>query len=235
MPTHTSDEWKDIVGAIEQSVPLYESVSERISFNLAGPLRRRAIAQLGQDRGKWVLDAGVGPGVSCRLLVSQGFRKIVGLDPSRTLLRFARQRLGREFDPVVAVAENLPFRDGSIASSITCFALRDVRDPGMAISEFSRVVCRNGRLCIVDIGKPDSLITRELISFYIHHLMPRLALVLIHRRIKGNPFWMIVPTFDRLLTNRNLENLTSSRFGPSRLSEFMFGGLILVSAERSRT
>src|SRR6058998_392016 len=89
MPTHTSDEWKDIVGAIEQSVPLYESVSERISFNLAGPLRRRAIAQLGQDRGKWVLDAGVGPGVSCRLLVSQGFRKIVGLDPSRTLLRFA--------------------------------------------------------------------------------------------------------------------------------------------------
>ncbi len=55
MPAHTSDEWKDIVGAIEESVPLYESISERISFNLAGPLRRRAIAQLNRDRGKWVL------------------------------------------------------------------------------------------------------------------------------------------------------------------------------------
>src|SRR2546428_8043589 len=129
VPAHTSDEWKDIVGAIEESVPLYESISERISFNLAGPLRRRAIAQLNRDRGKWVLDAGVGPGGSCRLLVDQGFRKIVGLDPSRTLLRFARQRLGREIDPVVAAAENLPFRDGSIASSITCFALRDVPHP----------------------------------------------------------------------------------------------------------
>ena len=235
MPTHTSDEWKDIVGAIEQSVPLYESISERISFNLAGPLRRRAIAQLDPDRGKWVLDAGIGPGVSSRLLVSQGFRRIIGLDPSRTLLRFARQQLGREFDPVVGVSENLPFRDGSVASSITCFALRDVRDPGMAISEFSRVVYQNGRLCIVDIGKPDNPVTRELVSLYIRHLMPRLALVLIRRRIKGNPFWMIVPTFDRLLTNRKLRSLTSSRFGPSRLSEFMLGGLILVSAVRSGT
>src|SRR6266581_7664547 len=135
MPAHTSDEWKDIVGAIEESVPLYESISERISFNLAGPLRRRAIAQLDRDRGKWVLDAGIGPGVSSRLLVSQGFRKVVGLDPSRKLLMFASSKLEDRFDPVVGVVENLPFKDASFKSGMTCFALRDVRDPSRGISE----------------------------------------------------------------------------------------------------
>ncbi len=232
MPAHTNEEWKNIVGAIEQSVPLYESVSERISFNLAGPIRRRAVAYLAEDREKWVLDAGIGPGVSSRLLISRGFRKIVGLDPSRRLLCFARQRLGRQFDPVVGVAESLPFRERSITSTITCFALRDVRDSDKAVSEFARVAQGKGMLCIVDIGKPDKQIRRELISFYIHHVMPRMARLLILRRVKGNPFWMIVPTFDRLSSNRTLVDLANTRFGPAKLKEYMLGGLILLSAER---
>ncbi len=232
MSAHTSNEWKEIVQAIERSIPLYESISERISFNLAGPLRRRAIASLNAGHQQWVLDAGAGPGVSSRLLISQGFRKVVGLDPSRKLLRFASSRLGDRFDPVVGVVENLPFKDASFMSGLTCFALRDVRDPGQGISEFGRVVGEGGHLCILDVGKPDKAILRASISLYVRHVMPRLAIILIRGRIRGNPFSMIVPTFDRLLTNRELTSLTRERFGPSELNEFMLGGLVIVNAER---
>ncbi len=229
---HTSDEWKEVVNAIEESVPLYESISERISLNLAGPLRRRAIASLNAGSEEWVLDAGAGPGVSSRLLISQGFKKVVGLDPSRRLLRFASSRLDPSFDPVVGVVENLPFKDMSFASGTTCFALRDVKDTEQSVSELARVINAGGRFCIVDIGKPDRALARAFISFYIHYVMPRVATVLIRRRINGNPFKMIVPTFDRLLSNSKLVSLAKARFGTTDCFEFMFGGLVVVRAER---
>ncbi len=230
---HTRSEWKKVVNAIEESIPLYELISERISFNLAGPLRRRAIGMLNARRTDWVLDSGAGPGVSSGLLISRGFQKVVGLDPSRKLLRFAASSLGPEFHPVVGVAEKLPFRDSSFRSTLTCFALRDVQEPGQSVSEFSRVIGRRGRLCVVDVGKPDRAFERIIIGLYVRKGMPRLARLLVRGRIRGNPFQMIVPTFERLSTNRRLESLVAREFGPSRLKEFMFGGLVIVEAERA--
>ena len=229
----TSIEWREIVDAIEKSVLVYESISERISFNLAGPLRRRAIANLNTERNEWALDAGAGPGVSSRLMISQGFVKVVGLDPSRRLLRFARSRLGRSFDPVVGVVEYLPFKDASFANGVTCFALRDVKETGKGVSEVARVIRMRGHFGIVDVGKPDRAIPRAFISFYVHHVMPRLASVLIRGRIEGNPFRIIVPTFDHLLSNGKLRELTETRFGPATMYEFMLGGLVIVNAERA--
>ncbi len=188
---------------------------------------------LNAQRADWVLDSGVGPGVSSRLLISRGFRKVVGLDPSRKLLRFAASVLGPEFNPVVGIAENLPFKGASFQSALTCFALRDVQEPYGSISELSRVISRRGRLCVVDVGKPDRPFKKTVIGLYVRNIMPRLAMLLIRRRIRGNPFQMIVPTFDRLLTNRKLSALVGTQFGPSRLKEFMLGGLVIIDSERA--
>ncbi len=230
---HTSDEWKKVVNAIEESIPLYESISERISFNLAGPLRRRAIGSLNAKPEDWVLDSGAGPGVSSRLLISQGFAKVAGLDPSRKLLRFAKLNLRHQFHPVVGVAENLPFRDECFSGTLTCFALRDVRELSPALGEFSRVVKAGGRLAIVDVGKPDGVFMRTLIGLYVRFEMPILARLLIRNRIQGNPFRMIVPTFDRLLTNHSLSSRVKQIFGPTILREYALGGLVLIEAERA--
>ncbi len=229
---HTSDEWRKIVSAIEESIPMYESISERISFNLAGSLRRRAISNLSADHEEWVLDSGAGPGVSSRLLITQGFTKVAGLDPSRKLLRFAKSNLGPEFHPVAGVAENLPFKDEAFNSTLTCFALRDVRELGATLLEFSRVVKGAGRLSIVDVGKPDGVSRRTLVGLYVRFGMPILARLLIRNRIRGNPFRMIVPTFNRLVTNQRLKRQVGQIFGPTILREYMLGGLVLIEADR---
>jgi len=230
---HVSEEWRRVVGAIEESIPLYESISERISFNLAGPLRRRGIHYLNAKPDDWVLDSGAGPGVSSRLLISHGFVRVAGLDPSGKLLRFAKSNLGPQFHPVVGVAENLPFKNRALDATLTCFALRDVRELSPALIEFSRVVKAGGRLAIVDVGKPDGVFRRTLIGLYVRSGMPILARLLIRNRIQGNPFRMIVPTFDRLVTNQSLSILVRLIFGPTRLREYALGGLVLIEAERA--
>lgn len=229
---HTRDEWRRIVEAVELSLPLYEPISEAISLGLAGPLRRRAIAGLELVKMDWTLDLGSGPGVSSRLLLSSGFVNMVGLDPSLRLLTYAKTRLGAEFHPVVGISERLPFRAETFANILTCFALRDVKDLSQSMREVFRVSRHGGRFAIVDIGKPDGKFRSQLVWLYIRFGMPLLARLLIRGRIPGNPFRMIIPTFERLIANEGLEVLVQSEFGPSKIHEYLLGGLIVLKAQK---
>ena len=166
------------------------------------------------------------------MLLEDGFEDIVGLDPSIRLLRFARSRLARRFCPIVGVAEKLPFQPGSLGAVITCFSLRDVINLDRSLEEFARATRRGGALAIVDIGKPDAGFWRTLIGLYISRVMPLLARVLIHGRTSGNPFKMIIPTWEKLLTNRRLSDLIEQSFGPCVLKSFLLGGLAVFEADR---
>jgi ubiquinone/menaquinone biosynthesis C-methylase UbiE len=167
------------------------------------------------------------------MMIEDGFQEIVGVDPSSMLLKSARASLGKGFHPVVGVAEYLPLQDEAVAGMITCFSLRDVRDLRKSISEFARVVENKGRLEIVDIGKPDGPFLGRLVGVYIKRVMPIIARFLIGRRSRKNPFRMIIPTFQRLPRNSELKGLVDLGFGPSRLNEFVFGGLIILDAKRT--
>ena len=229
---NTRDEWRSVVRAIEDALPIYESTSELISLGLAGALRRRAVAFLRSHRREWVLDSGAGPGVSSRMLLEDGFQNVVGVDPSVKLLRFARSTLGVRFRPIVRVAENLPFRPGSLGAVITCFALRDVASLSRSLDEFAQATRRGGALAVVDIGKPDSTFWRALIGFYVSHVMPVLARFSIRGRTPGNPFKMIIPTWKKLQTNKRLSDLIEQSFGPCALKGFFLGGLVVFEADR---
>ena len=222
-----------MVRAIERALPFYESISEIISMGLAGPLRRRAIRQLEKYRTDWILDSGPGPGTSTRMMLEDQFENIVGLDPSLTLLQHAKTSLGPGFCPVVAVAENLPFRPYAFAAILTCFSFRDVRDKALSMEEFARVTRQEGRLEIVDIGKPESTFLRKLIELYVVALMPIIARFFIGGRTTENPFRMIIPTFYGLATNRTVARLAERGFGSAWLHEFLLGGLVIIEATRT--
>jgi len=224
-----------VTRAVEEALPFYEGISEAISLGLAGPLRRRAIRRLESFRKDWILDSGTGPGVSSELMLRDRFERVIGLDPSLTLLRSTKARLGEGFYPVQAVAEYVPLREASVSGVITCFSLRDVRDKARSISEFAKTVRHNGLLEIVDVGKPDGWLVQGLISAYVSLIMPLIARVLIGRRARTNPFKMIIPTFRRLPTNHDLTSLTTARFGSAKPQQFLFGGLVIVEGKRTRS
>lgn len=230
--SHTTDEWSEVKTAVELALPFYESISEAISLGLAGPLRRRAIRRLEDSRNEWVLDSGTGPGVSSQLMLSDGFERVIGLDPSLSLLRYAKDRLNESFYPIQAIAENIPLRSRSISGIITCFSLRDVRSRTDSICEFSRIVKSRGLLEIVDVGKPENQLSQEIIRTYVTLIMPIVARVLIGRRDRSNPFRMIIPTFHGLSTNRSLTGLVAGIFGTATLHQFMFGGLVIVEGTK---
>ena len=233
-----NDVWNAVIHAIETSIPEYDHVNEKVSFGRALKARKYAVGQLALSEGMTVLDAGIGPGTMSEALLSESEGlTILGLDASATLLRAARERFkssrSTQLHFVRAVFEAVPIRNGSVNRIVSAYAFRDARDREGAIDEFRRVLTSDGSFAIIDLGKPNEVLKRALVTLYIEHLMPLVARFSKSSRIRGNPWRMIVPTYQLLSTNRELMQSLKKRFDDVRISEFSMGGLIVVLARVS--
>ena len=86
--------WRKVVIAIEDSIPLYDQVNNTISLGKAQVARSFALERLELKNGMCVLDSGIGPGPTSKLILS-AIRPglLVGLDGSVKQLQTAKENL----------------------------------------------------------------------------------------------------------------------------------------------
>ena len=228
--------WKSVIHAIEVAIPEYDEVNDKVSLGQAMKAREYAADQLKFKEGMTVLDAGIGPGTMSQVILSRSSGlTIIGLDASVQLLHAARERFRSravEIHLVRATFEAVPVKDGSISRIVSAYAFRDSRNLDSAIDEFHRILVSDGSFGIVDLGKPDGAFKRGFITVYVRYFMPLIAHFSKSARIRGNPWRMIFPTYQQLLTNRELEQSLRRRFGSVKIWEFLLGGVVVVSAQR---
>lgn len=95
------------------------------------------------------LDVGCGEGRFCRMLRQRGIR-VVGIDPTATLLEEARRRdPGGDYRS--GRAEKLEFEDDQFDLVVTYLTLIDIADFRAAIAEMTRVLRPGGSLLIANI------------------------------------------------------------------------------------
>lgn len=231
-----ADLWKAVVNAIEAAIPEYDKVNDKVSFGQAMKAREYAADELKLGEGMIVLDAGIGPGTMSEVILSKEPRiTLVGLDASTQLLQTARERFksrDAQIHYIRATFEAVPLREGCASRIVSAYAFRDSRNLGNAIEEFHRVLVSDGSFGIVDLGKPDNPIKRALITAYVHYFMPLIAHFSKSARIQGNPWRMIFPTYQELITNGQLIKSLRNKFGDVSLSEFLLGGMVVVIARR---
>ena len=75
------------------------------------------------------------------------------------------------------VFEHIPFRDEEFDAVLCGYSLRDAINLRIAISEIHRVLKKDGRFVIVDLGKPDEAFIRAGVSFYLRCILPILAFI----------------------------------------------------------
>jgi SAM-dependent methyltransferase len=101
------------------------------------------------------LEIGVGTG---RFAAPLGIR--LGLDPSLPMLRIAR---ARGIEVVRGLAENLPFKDGSLKGVLVMTSLCYFDDPHRAAREMFRILSPAGRVAIGFLAKGG-----EIADHYLH-------------------------------------------------------------------
>jgi SAM-dependent methyltransferase len=101
------------------------------------------VRQLLEDSGR-ALDIGCGPGTD---VVAHGTDRCIGVDRSLAMCRTAR---ARGATVARADAHGLPFADAAFGGVVADRVLQHLAAPDRALAEMVRVVCRGGRLVIVD-------------------------------------------------------------------------------------
>ena len=106
-----------------------------------------ALVELGDLRGRRVLDVGCGTGRLAAALAEEARAKVWGIDPSSEMVAVARAAVPPDVGVRLGVAEQLPFRDGWFVR-VTMSLVIHLVDRPRALAEARRVVPAGGRIAI---------------------------------------------------------------------------------------
>lgn len=131
----------------------YEDMVERI-----------ALRRLLPPTGKRLLDIGAGFGRLADLY--SGYDEVILLDPAKSLLRQARERLGdRGFIYVAGNVYQLPLGDASVDVALTIRVLHHLTDIPLAFREIRRVLRPKGRYILEYANKRN---LKAMLRYFVH-------------------------------------------------------------------
>ena len=221
--------WGEVLDVLEKIIPVYDKVNSLISLGRDSEFRQRGITNRVHPGDK-ILDAGSGFGNMSKTAskICNGNLNITLYDPLRPMLKNTSRLFSAT--PVLAcgVFEHIPFRDEQFDAVLTGYSLRDAINLRIAISEIHRVLKKDGRFVIVDLGKPDGIILRAGVSFYLRAILPILAVIGGGRL--GLKFATLYGTYKLWPQNKKLESLLLERFSRVEFEKGMLGGAIMVAA-----
>ncbi len=172
--------WRDVQEATERIVPWYDRVNFVNTFGRVWFWRQRLAGLVRPD--DVVLEIGSGPGSFARLVRA---RRVHCVDPSPSMARVARERLGDGPHRFVnGVAEDLPFRAGSVDKVFCSWSFRQFFDKRAAIREIVRVLRPGGELHILEAARPPPGLRRAFMDSWLAIGVPAIVTVLVPRRVR---------------------------------------------------
>lgn len=221
--------WKEVIGVLRSIIPVYDKVNKSISLGQDDKYRESGLrGHISQ--GDLILDAGSGFGnmSSKALEILNDNARVILHDPIREMLNYAQNQNSRRLNLSCGVFEYMPFKESSVDAVLCGYSLRDSFSLVEAISEVHRVLKNEGRFIIVDIGKPDNVLLRSFVTFYLKYILRIIAYSVSGKR--GLRFKTLYGTFVRWPKNALLNNLLLNKFSKVKFTKKMFGGAIIVVA-----
>jgi demethylmenaquinone methyltransferase / 2-methoxy-6-polyprenyl-1,4-benzoquinol methylase len=221
--------WNEVIDVLRDIIPVYDKVNSYISLGKDKKHRIRGIKGR-VEKGNSILDAGSGFGNMSKTAVevTGGKIHITLYDPLLPMLQQTSMLFDEKPNLTSGVFEHIPFQDAQFDAVLCGYSLRDAINLRVAISEIHRVLKKDGRFVIVDLGKPDKAIIRLGVSFYLRMILPIIALIAGGRL--GLKFATLYGTYKRWPKNKKLESLLLEKFSRVEFEKDLMGGAIIVAA-----
>ena len=221
--------WGEVIDVLRDIIPVYDRVNSFISLGKDVEHRTKAIR--GRiNKGDKVLDAGSGFGNMSKTAANivDNDLSIILYDPLVPMLKNTDRLFDEKLDSACGVFEHVPFQDNEFDIVLSGYSLRDAISLKTAISEMHRVLKKNGRWVIVDLGKPDEPIIRFGVTCYLRLLLPIIAFIAGGRL--GLKFATLYGTYKLWPQNKKLESLLLEKFTRVEFDKDLMGGAIMVAA-----
>lgn len=153
----------------------YDRIERLLALGSGPWYRGQALERAGLEPGMRIVDIGTGTGLVAREAVKRvgDPSLVVGVDPSTGMMANAHLPAGVQL--VEGRAEAIPFPNGSFDFLSMGYALRHIGDLSVAFGEFHRILKPDGRLCLLEITKPERTWSRFLLKVYMRGAVPVLA------------------------------------------------------------
>ena len=221
--------WGEVLDVLREIIPVYNKVNSYISLGKDVEHRNQGIKGRVLPGNK-ILDAGSGFGNMSKTAsnLCNGDISITLYDPLVPMLKNTGTFFDETPDMANGVFEHIPFRDEEFDAVLCGYSLRDAINLRVAISEIHRVLKKEGRFVIVDLGKPDEAFIRFGVSCYLRLILPILALIAGGKL--GLKFATLYGTYKRWPQNKKLESLLLEKFSRVEFEKDLMGGAIMVAA-----
>ena len=221
--------WGEVIDVLRDIIPVYDKVNSFISLGKDTEHRNRAIRRR-INRGDNILDAGSGFGNMSKTAakIIDDDLQIVLYDPLIPMLKNTDRLFEKKIDSACGVFEHIPFQNDEVDLVLSGYSLRDAISLKTAISEVHRVLKKDGRWVIVDLGKPDEPILRFGVTFYLRMILPIIAFIAGGRL--GLKFATLYGTYKLWPQNKKLERLLLEKFSRVEFEKDLMGGAIMVAA-----
>ncbi len=159
----------------DQAAAGYDQAERITALGSGAWYRRDVLRRNGLLPGMTLLDVAAGTG----LVATEGLQligpsgRLLALDPSPGMLAELRKKL--DVETIEAYAEEIPLPDDHVDFISMGYALRHVGDIDRAFSEYRRVLRPGGRVCIMEISRPQSRLGQMALRAYIGGVVPLLA------------------------------------------------------------
>jgi demethylmenaquinone methyltransferase / 2-methoxy-6-polyprenyl-1,4-benzoquinol methylase len=228
--------WNEVIDILRNIIPVYNKVNSVISLGKDNDFRKEGIMK-SIRQGNIILDAGSGFGNMSKTVLDNVSNDVTIFfyDPIYEMLNKVKDNINISKLPYryflcSGVFEKIPFKSNTFDAVLCGYSLRDAIVLDIAIEEIYRVLKKDGRLVIVDLGKPDNFISRILVSIYLKYFLAILAFSVAGK--KGIPFKTLYGTFLRWPKNQDLNNKLSKSFSKVEFKKKLLGGSIVVVAHK---
>ena len=150
-----------------------------------------------------------------------GDAHVVLYDPLLPMIKNTDRLFEEKPEAACGVFEHVPFSDEQFDAVLSGYSLRDAISLKIAISEIHRVLKKDGKWIIVDLGKPDEPIARFGVSFYLKIILPI-----------GLKFAALYETYKLWPQNKKLESMLLEKFPSIKFEKELMGGAIMVIAHK---
>lgn len=208
----------------------YDILNRVISLGYDQSWRRAAAAAALPASSVLDVSTGTGDIVLALLAHSTPPASIVGVDPSRQMLKLARAKSSHPAVRFVeGTAEALPFGDGQFDTAVASFGVRNFADRPKGLQEMARVTRAGGRLVVLEVSRTRAkTVIAKMKNAFVTSVMPKAASLL-----SGHPFayrylsksmqsFPNVAEFSHMLREVGCENVRHTRLPPFKVGPDLY-------------
>ncbi|KAA6227185.1 MULTISPECIES: bifunctional demethylmenaquinone methyltransferase/2-methoxy-6-polyprenyl-1,4-benzoquinol methylase UbiE [unclassified Campylobacter] len=219
-----------IIQMFNQIAPTYDKANRILSFGIDISWRKKAcnrVLKLYEKDDLHIIDVACGTGDMIAIWqesvkkLGKKISSLRGVDPSSAMLSVASKKF-EDIEFIEAMAQNLPLKSESADIMSISYGIRNVVDRKEALTEFARVLSKNGIFLVLEFTKREKggfiAMCRD---FYLKNILPNLGAFISKNK---NAYEYLPNSIDEFLSeNEFIEELKSIGFEILETKNFSFG------------